>query len=212
MRKRHPPIRTGDRFGKLTVRTEVEKIKNRRRYACICDCGYEAVAFADLLKVGGVRSCGCLRKETAKRGQKSPVFKHGMVAHPVWKAWQSMKNRCLNPKCPSYPRYGGRGITVCDRWLDVENFIADMLPGWSPGLELDRTDNALGYSPDNCRWVTRSANQSNKRSNVWIETPEGRMTIAQAAKLFGLNHCTIKYRLSVGKIGKDLVKPSSRPK
>lgn len=85
------------------------------------------------------------------------------TSNPVYQAWASIKKRCLNPNYPQYPDYGGRGITVCARWLDFEKFLEDMGRFWSPGLELDRIDNDKGYDPTNCRWTDRKTNNQNRR-------------------------------------------------
>lgn len=84
-------------------------------------------------------------------------------------AWKSLKQRCMNPKCRAYKNYGGRGIGVCDEWMEFEPFLEWALSsGYQKGLELDRTDNSLGYSPDNCRWITRRENLNNRRVTVML--------------------------------------------
>jgi len=94
-----------------------------------------------------------------KRGKDHPRFKHGMSRAPIYRVWAAMITRCSDPKYKKYKYYGGRGITVCDRWLRFENFYEDM--GERPsGLQIDRIDNDKGYSPDNCRWVTAKENNS----------------------------------------------------
>lgn len=85
-------------------------------------------------------------------------------------AWKSMKQRCLNPKCHAFKNYGSRGITVCDAWMDFEPFCEWALNnGYRNGLDLDRKDNSKGYSPDNCRWVSRRENVNNRRKTIFIE-------------------------------------------
>src|SRR3990172_10547041 len=98
-------------------------------------------------------------------------LKHGMNQkgnrHPVYRAWENLKARCLNPNDTGYKDYGGRGISVCDRWLNsFENFRDDMLPTWQKRLQLDRIDNNGNYEPSNCRWATRSQNVKNRRNRT----------------------------------------------
>jgi hypothetical protein len=126
----------GNRYGKLVViRREFQnKGKKAARWLCMCDCGCDLVARGDLLREGKIKSCGCLHKES--------LTKHGLSKTPLYKCWQQMLQRCFNPKRKAYVNYGGRGITVCDRWNpqtggSFENFVEDM--GMNPEkLTLDR--------------------------------------------------------------------------
>lgn len=111
--------------------------------------------------------------------------------------WRGMLSRCRNPKSKDFPRYGGRGITVCDRWLQFVNFLADM--GERPaGMSLERLDGAEGYSPENCTWATPTQQARNRRGNVCI-THDGRTaTVAEWAERTGLERKTLEYRIRVG--------------
>lgn len=105
-----------------------------------------------------------------------------------------MRRRCMNPSDVAYPNYGGRGITVCERWNSFDNFVEDMgVP--ASGLSLDRVDNNKGYSPENCRWATVSQQLNNQRRNVVIEHSGLRMTLAQWAQHLGLQASTLAKRL-----------------
>jgi hypothetical protein len=109
-----------------------------------------------------------------------------------------MISRCTNPKFPGYKNYGGRGITVCERWRQYEHFLADM--GERPhGMTIERKDNDGNYEPDNCRWATRLEQANNKRTNVFIEFDGKRMTRSQWERELGLGSTTLRNRLRNGK-------------
>lgn len=101
------------------------------------------------------KSCGCIRNKS--------VTKHGLSSHELYSVWNGMRRRVFNKKCKDFKHYGGRGITICNRWLNVENFIEDMYPSYKKGLEIDRTDNDKNYGPDNCRWAERTTQNRNNR-------------------------------------------------
>lgn len=101
-------------------------------------------------------------------GENNPKYRHGLTdgktyRHPVYTAWQNMKARCYNPNNAKYPRYGGRGITVCDEWLDSSQFAKWAFEnGWRKGLTIDRVNNDGNYEPSNCKWISKSANPRKK--------------------------------------------------
>lgn len=130
--------------------------KNSARFGLYkCFCGKEFKTRTSYVKNKHCKSCGCLN-ELRKT-------KHNYSRHRLYNTWNAMKNRCNNPKDKDYLKYGGRGIKVCERWLNVENFIEDMYPTFKEGLTLDRKDNNKGYSKENCRWVPKSVQSQNTR-------------------------------------------------
>ena len=107
-----------------------------------------------------------------------------------------MRDRCRLPTHQAWKNYGARGIKVCDQWNEsFQKFWEDMGESYAPELTLERVDNEAGYSKENCVWVTRKTQNSNKRSNVWIQTPWGKLTVAQASEKSGIGVTTLLYRL-----------------
>jgi hypothetical protein len=180
----------GARFGRWTVLGP----SVRQRYVRVqCDCGKAKEVWSYSLLSGASQSCGCLSSEMV--GQRSRT--HGMSRgrHPLYGTWCAMWSRCNNPNNPSYPRYGGRGIMVCERWASFEAFCADMGER-PPGLTLERVDNHKGYCPENCCWGTRKTQARNRRSNRIIETtPWGPVTVAEAAERSGLDAIVLGQRV-----------------
>jgi hypothetical protein len=126
-------------------------------------------------------------------------FKHGMSNHPVYHSWAAMKNRCQNENAEDYRWYGGRGIKVCERWLEgFENFRDDMLPTWAAGLTIERDDVNGNYELSNCRWATQLEQAHNKTNNVILDTPWGQMCLAEAAERVGIHATSLKERIDAG--------------
>lgn len=178
---------TGAVFGKITVieRSRVEKKQNGTYIAywlCRCKCGKETYLPTGNFYKDRIKSCGCLKN----------VDRHGMSKlnnkHPIYDAWSTMKQRCLNPKNSNYYNYGGRGISVCDRWLEsFENFYADMGGKPTPKHSIDRIDVNGNYEPNNCKWATWDEQANNKRSNVMLELKGVLKNQKQWALEFGIS-------------------------
>ena len=156
----------GKRFSRLIVLSRAENdAHNKTQWLCRCDCGVEKIIGAAPLLRMLTKSCGCLKSEVVTKRQT----KHGLFYRPEYVVWGGMKARCYNPNHASFKDYGGRGISVCDRWKDsFENFLADMGERPSRELTIERRDNDAGYSPDNCYWATRLEQAHNKRSVIQV--------------------------------------------
>lgn len=168
---------TGNIYGRLVVIRRAENRNNKPYWECRCLCGNTKIIRPDGLKNGLVVSCGCYRNEiSAKRirksGKSNPGFKHGhsfaTKRSPTYYSWDSMISRCTRPSNCNWEYYGGRGITVCDRWQGEEgftNFLKDV--GIRPkGKTIDRVDNNKGYFPENVKWSTQSEQNYNQRRSL----------------------------------------------
>lgn len=175
----------------------------KTRYNCVCDCGKEKLVREDTLLNGESQSCGCLAKELASERKRT----HGFSGHELYNVWHDMIRRCSEPDRKDYKHYGGRGISVCEDWLNpssgLEKFIEDMFPAYSDGMELDRIDVNGNYEKDNCRWATRREQVINRRPTGstfdarLITFNNETLCISQWAEKYG-----VPYRILIDRLGK----------
>jgi hypothetical protein len=199
------PDITGQVFGRLTAIRylgckRVGKVKRviKYRWLCRCECGKEIVALSNSLQTGHTKSCKCLQKEFPRNYEKIAVVKHGGAYLPECAVWNGMLNRCFNHESPQFPRYGGRGIKVCQRWRDsFPAFLEDMGNRPSSKHTIDRINNDGNYEPGNCRWAT-ATEQANNRCNSFRFPYHGRqVTITEIAKELGLRQGVLWRRVNV---------------
>jgi hypothetical protein len=185
-------------FSKWFVVDYAGKSKNGGiKYLCRCECGAENEIVGAELTRGRTGSC----KPCSKK-------KHGDCNTALHRVWGSMVQRCVNPKNKAYMNYGGRGITICKEWREDYRMFRDwsLSNGYIHGLMIDRVDNDKGYSPDNCTFSTRLVQNNNRRNCRFIEIFGVRLTIAQQAARFGINKGTLRDRINIGLLGKELLK------
>lgn len=186
------PLDCAGVYGRLTVLSVEGTMAN-----CLCTCGTRKSILMRSLRSGNTRSCGCLGREArAANGRRNRT--HGMKRTSTYKSWDSMKQRCLNPKSRQYRDYGGRGISICARWVEsFENFLADM-GECPPGLTLERKDVNGHYEPSNCTWATRLAQTRNRRITAHIKVDGQDRILGEVCAERGVNAHLVHGRLRSG--------------
>ena len=190
----NPADYIGKKYNRWTIlKYEGTNHLKKSQFLCRCDCGKEKIIVLGNLKTGQSKSCGCLNDEKRKGNTRSK--KHGMSFSREYSTWRAMLDRCENKTYREYPDYGGRGIKICERWHDFNNFYADM--GERPeGTTLDRIDNNGNYEPSNCRWATAKTQSNNRRSNTLITYNGRTQTLQQWADETGIYSGTISMRIN----------------
>ena len=195
---------TGNRYGRLVVLREDGKTEHGDlRWLCKCDCGKTKTITGSKLKSGWTKSCGCLQKEKISKR----MIKHGLSNSRLYGIWENMKERCYRPSNNRYYRYGGRGIKICDEWLDFNNFAewADK-SGYKEGLSIERIDVDGDYEPKNCCWIPLKKQTQNRSNTVWIDYQDKRVCMSEFAREMGVSINVIKNRIRHGLSGDDMAK------
>ena len=190
----------GRKFGKLLIishsHTKQYTKSKVEYYECLCECGNKKVISLDKMKSGNTRSCGCLRREkTIKR-----FTKHGMVGTRLYSIYNDMRRRCYNKNRKDYKNYGGRGIRVCEEWLNDPNsfFKWAKSNGYEDGLTIERINPDGNYEPKNCKWVTKGEQNRNKRNSHNITIDGVTRCLAEWCEIYDVPHGRVLYRLNNG--------------
>ena len=186
--------KVGQKFGKLTV-VRLSHTGNRgvAFWECSCECGGRKVVLSSALG-RDVFSCGCIRKGMNGFNLKT----HGATGTTTHRIWKSIVSRCTIPSATGFQNYGGRGITICDRWLDFTNFLEDMGERPSEKHSVDRIDYNAGYSPENCRWATSTEQNRNTRANRKVTVDGVTRCVSEWAEIVGVHESLIRQRMDRG--------------
>lgn len=176
------PDLTGQRFERLLVQAFAYKKNSGNFWTCLCDCGNETIVRGAYLLKHTTRSCGCLQQEMRAKWRKT----HGMTGTRAHIRWKHMLSRCYNPQSKEYANYGGRGITVCERWRESFQAFYEDMGEPPPGLQLERKDNNQGYSPDNCCWATVKQQQRNRRVTIFCTFNNETRSLPEWSEITGL--------------------------
>ena len=181
----------GRRFGRLVVLREAGRNSNQQiLWECQCDCGTSHEVPTSSLLSGATKSCGCL--------WRASITKHSKSNSKIYNVWARMIQRCSNPRNSAYPNYGGRGITVIPEWLDFSTFYKDMGDP-PPNMTLDRINNDLDYSKENCKWSTHQQQQQNTRYNIVVTHGGKTQCLIAWARDLGIHPSTVYNRMVRGK-------------
>lgn len=197
-------MKEGDTYGRWTA-IRFSRVKRfpggsqKHMWMFRCMCGNQSEEQAGNIISGKSKSCGCLSRElTSLNFKKHGDSRPGNPFHKLYMVWSSMKARCLNRRNSRWLDYGGRGISICERWMDYENFKEDMGRMYRDGLTVERVDNDNGYSPENCRWGTQTEQQNNKRTSRFLILRGETLTVSQWARKLGVSAGLLHTRIRRG--------------
>jgi hypothetical protein len=203
---------SGHRFGRLSVIKYVGLSQNNKaQFLCMCDCGNETTVLGNGLRVGDTKSCGCLQRESVIKKN----FVHGMAPRKnrprIYTSYHNMITRCEDVKNNFYKNYGGRGIKICDRWHDFENFLSDMGEPPSDDLTIERINNNGNYELSNCKWATMKEQNNNRRDTRFLEFYGLRKSLSQWSEITKIPRSTLRDRIYRGwPLSRSFTKPLKR--
>lgn len=194
----------GERFGKLVALQFLGRVNKHSIFLCICDCGKETTATSNNLRRNHTTSCGC---ESSKNTIGVRLATHGKSKHPLFISWVGMRNRCYTPTHNRFEHYGGKGIAVCDEWVDDFQAFYNwaILNGWKKGLTLDRKENDRDYCPDNCKFSTVAQQNRNRTSNIKLTINGITKILIEWSEEVNVPYETIRQRLKNGWIPEEAI-------
>jgi len=188
--------RIGCVYGYLTVVERVRTSNNCIGWNCVCVCGNKVTVITANLTSGNTKSCGCFRSMATRTRR----VKHGYVGTKLYSTWKSMKRRCYNHNSTEFINYGGRGISVCDEWLNCFVTFKDWAYscGYDDALTIDRINNSGNYEPSNCRWIMLAEQSRNTRRNVYLEYNGETLTVSEWSRKLGIKNKVLYDRIKRG--------------
>lgn len=198
--KNNDPKHIGQKFGRLTVAEIIFKEGANGRgviyWRCACDCGNVVEIRPQSLKSGNSSSCGCLKREIRSKQMTEQNIKHGMSGTRIHNIWNGMRARCRLKTHFAYAYYGGKGVKVCEEWLDFQSFYKwATANGYNDTLTIERMDTDADYCPENCKWIPMSEQSKNKSSTIWVTYCGKRMSLAEATEAAGLPYKPVLQRI-----------------
>lgn len=202
---------TGQTFNRLTAIRWVSRENGHQQWLWQCECGESTFALAIHVKRGHTKSCGCYRRRWGKKYVRTHKAK--VSGQPEYETWGGLKQRCYNSKNQGYANYGGRGILICERWLDsFENFLADMGKRPTPKHSIERINNDGHYEPSNCRWATMKEQNRNKRDNKLLTFEGQTMCVSDWAAHLNVPRPRLQSRLYYGWTVERALTQPARPR